>query len=45
MQLITLCLYNIYIYIVINRQTCLVLSEFFSVARQAKFPMLGSKPG
>ena len=33
-----------YIYIVIHRQTCLVLSDFFSVARQARFPKLGSKP-
>ena len=34
----------IYIYIVIHRQTCFVLSELFSVARQDRFPMLGSKP-
>ena len=32
----------IYIYIVIHRQTCIVLSELFSVARQARFPKLGS---
>ena len=35
----------IYIYIVIHRQTCFVLSKLFSVARQAIFPKLGSKPG
>ena len=35
----------IYIYIVIHRQTCFVLSELFSVARQARFLKLGSKPG
>ena len=34
-----------YIYIVIHRQICFVLSELFSVARQARFPKLGSKPG
>ena len=34
-----------HIYIVIHRQTCFVLSEHFSVARQAKFSKLGSKPG
>ena len=33
------------IYIVIYRQTCFVQSEFFIVARQARFPKLGSKPG
>ena len=33
------------IYIVIHRQTCFVLSELFSVARQARFPKLGLKPG
>ena len=37
--------YAIYIYIVIHRQTCVFLSELFSVARQARFPKLGSKPG
>ena len=35
----------IYIYIVIHGQTCFVLSELFSMARQARFPKLGSKPG
>ena len=35
----------IYIYIVIHRQICFVLSEHFSVARQARFLKLGSKPG
>ena len=41
----------IYIYIcvcvciVIHRQTCFVLSELFIVARQSRFPKLGSKPG
>ena len=35
----------IYIYIVIHRQICFVLSEHFSVVRQARFPKLGSKPG
>ena len=35
----------IYIYIVIHRETCFVRSELFSVARQARFPKLGSKPG
>ena len=35
----------IYIYIVIRRQICFVQSELFSVARQARFPKLGSKPG
>ena len=35
----------IYIYIVIHRHTCFVLSELFSVARQARFSKLGSKPG
>ena len=34
----------IYIYIVIHRQTCFVLLELFSVARQAIFPKLWSKP-
>ena len=34
-----------YTYIVIHRQTCFVLSELFSEARQARFPKLGSKPG
>ena len=34
----------IYIYIVIHRQTCFVLSELFRVARQARFPKLGSEP-
>ena len=33
------------IYIVIHRQTCFVLSELISVARQTRFPELGSKPG
>ena len=35
----------IYIYIVIHGQICFVLSELISVARQARFPKLGSKPG
>ena len=35
----------IYIYIVIHRQICFVLSELFSVARQVRFPKVGSKPG
>ena len=35
----------IYIYIVIHRQICFVLSELISVARQARFPKLGSNPG
>ena len=35
----------IYIYIVTQRQTCFVLSELFSVVRQARFPKLGSKRG
>ena len=35
----------IYIYIVIHRQICFVLSELVSVATQARFPKLGSKPG
>ena len=35
----------IYIYIVIHRQICFVLSELISVARQAWFLKLGSKPG
>ena len=35
----------IYIYIVIHRQICFVLSELSSVARQARFPKLRSKPG
>ena len=34
----------IYIYIVIHRQICFVLSELISVARQARFLNLGSKP-
>ena len=34
-----------HIYIVIQRQICFVLSELFSVARQARFPKLGWKPG
>ena len=34
-----------YIYIVIHGQTCFIQSELFSVARQARFPKLGSKPG
>ena len=37
--------HTLYIYIVIHRQTCFVLSELFSVARQAKFPKVGAKPG
>ena len=46
-----MCLYYlikhvwIYIYIVINRQICFVLSEHLREARQARFPKLGSKPG
>ena len=36
---------HIYIYIVIHRETCFLLSELFSVARLARFPKLGSKPG
>ena len=32
-------------YIGIHRQICFVLSELFSVARLARFPKLGSKPG
>ena len=39
------CISTLHIYIVIHRQTCFVLSELFSVARQARFPKLGSKPG
>ena len=34
-----------YIYIVIHRKTCFVLSELFSATRQARFLKLGSKPG
>ena len=34
-----------FIYKVIHRQICFVLSEIFSVARQTWFPKLGSKPG
>ena len=36
-----------YIYILSSTdgQTCLVLSELFSVTRQDRFPKLGSKPG
>ena len=30
-------------YIVIHRQNCFIQSELFSVARQARFPKLGSK--
>ena len=33
-----------YIYIVIHRQICFVLSDLISVARRARFPKLGSKP-
>ena len=33
------------IYIVIDRQICFILSELISVAKQARFPKLGSKPG
>ena len=36
---------TIYIYIVIHRQICFVQSELISVARQPKFPKLGSKLG
>ena len=36
---------DLYIYIVIHRQICFVLSELFSLARYARFPKLGSKPG
>ena len=32
------------VHIVIHRQICFILSEFISVARQARFPKLGSKP-
>ena len=35
----------IYIYIVINRQICFVLSGLTNAARQARLPKLGSKPG
>ena len=35
----------IYIYIVIHKRISFVLSELISVARQARFPKLGSKPG
>ena len=35
----------IYIYIVFHRQIGFVLSELISVARQARFPKLGTKPG
>ena len=38
-------IYYIYIYIIIHRQICFVLSELISVARQDRFPKLGSKPG
>ena len=41
----SICFIYIYIYIVIHRQSCFVLSELFSVARQVRFPKLGSKPG
>ena len=34
-----------YIYIVIHRQICFILSELISVARQARLPKLESKPG
>ena len=34
-----------HIYIVIHRWMCFVLSEVISVARRARFPKLGSKPG
>ena len=34
-----------YIYIVIHRQICFVLSELISVAWHISFPLLGSKPG
>ena len=41
--------YNIYIhiytYIVIHRHTCFVLPELLGVARQSRFPKLGSWPG
>ena len=35
----------IYCHLLIYRQICFVLSELISVARQARFPKLGSKPG
>ena len=35
----------IHIYIVIHRQICFVQSELISMARQDRFPKLGSKPG
>ena len=43
-------LFNIYIYIYIYiyclpQTDCFVVSQLFSVARQATFPKLGSKPG
>ena len=40
----TFRLIYIYIYIIIHRQICFVLSELISVARRARFPKLGSKP-
>ena len=45
--LTSLCRIYIYIYIytVINRQICFVLSELICVARRARFLKLGSKPG
>ena len=48
LQYIYIYIYYIYIYIykyiVIHRQICFILLEFISVARQARFPKLGSKP-
>ena len=38
------CSVNPIIYIVIHRQTCFVLSELFSVTRQARLPKVRSKP-
>ena len=35
---------NSFAYIVIHRHTCFVLSELFSVSRQARYPKLGWKP-
>ena len=35
----------VFIYTVIHRQICFVLSELISVVKQARFPKLGSKPG
>ena len=44
-QIILYIYIYIYIYIVTHRQTCLVISELFSVARLDKFSKLGSKSG